>query len=626
VYGTGSRFHFVVAFLSFAGLVVTGCRSPAQYRENADKVANKIIAQKQMEALGTTEPIRVERPSDILRRRLIEQQQLPVSSTASLGTDRLAPIPHWPDKTYPPEAHSPDANIPIEPNQPVKITLIDALEIAAHNSPEYQSRKEDVFRTALALDLSRNNFRYLFSAGADSQISTDTTRDPTVTAVESGASAGVTRLFQNGAALTTAIGIDLVNLLTQGGASSLGLNLDTSVSIPLLRGAGRYIVLEPLTQAERDVVYEIWDFERYKRTFAVNIATNYLNVLQQLDSLDNNVANYKSAIQSARSSRRQGDAGRLKPIDVDLAVQRELQSRAGWIRAQQQFENRLDSFKILMGLPTDAGVELDPNDLDPLQKRGDKYVEAAKAAYKAAAAETAPPADAPVVLVPASKEDAGPYEINERLAIDLALDHRLDLRIANGGVYDAQRQVIVAADALRTGLTLTGSAGLRGDDDSGGVSVRGGRYSAGLVLNLPIERTRERNAYRNSLINLERATRSVQTLEDQIKSAIRSELRTLVEARENVKISAQSVVIAENSVANAELQLDAGRLQIRDLLDTQDQLLSAKNGLTAAIISYRTAELQIQRDMDLLQITQQGLLKEFSPEEIKYGYEQQHQN
>jgi outer membrane protein TolC len=99
-----------------------------------------------------------------------------------------------------------------------------------------------------------------------------------------------------------------------------------------------------------------------------------------------------------------------------------------------------------------------------------------------------------------------------------------------------------------------------------------------------------------------------------------------VEARENVKISAQSVVIAENSVANAELQLDAGRLQIRDLLDTQDQLLSAKNGLTAAIISYRTAELQIQRDMDLLQITQQGLLKEFSPEEIKYGYEQQHQN
>jgi hypothetical protein len=37
------------------------------------------------------------------------------------------------------------------------------------------------------------------------------------------------------------------------------------VSIPLLRRAGWQIVTEPLTQAERDVIYEIWDFERYKR-------------------------------------------------------------------------------------------------------------------------------------------------------------------------------------------------------------------------------------------------------------------------------------------------------------------------------------------------------------------------
>ena len=579
-----------------------------------------------MEAVGTMTPVRIERPSDILRRRLIEQQMLPVSSTASHGTDRLAPIPHWPDEAYPYEAHSPDANIPIEPNQEVKISLIDALQIAAHNSPEYQSHKEDVFRTALALDLSRNSFRTLWTAGADSQIATNTVADPTVTSLNSGGSAGVTQLFKNGAALTTAVGIDLINILTQGGASSLGLSLDTSVSIPLLRGASRYVILEPLTQAERDIVYEIWDFERYKRTFAVNIAANYYSVLQQMDSLENNKNNYKSAIQSARSSRRQGDAGRLKPIDVDLAVQRELQSRAGWIRADQQLQNRLDSFKILLGLPADARLKLDPNDLNPLRERGNKYVESMKTAYKAAAAETAPAADAAVELVPASREDAGPYEIDELAAIKLALDNRLDLRTANGAVFDAQRQVIVAADALRTGLTLTGSAGLQGDDDRGPMGFRGGRYSAGLILNLPLERTRERNAYRNSLINLERATRSVQTLEDQTKSAIRTELRTLVEARENIKISAQSVVIAENSVANAKLQLDAGRLQIRDLLDTQDQLLAAQNGLTAAIISYRTAELQLQRDLDLLTITPEGLLKEFSPEELKYGNEQQHRN
>jgi outer membrane protein TolC len=602
-------------------LVAAGCRSPGQYREKADKVADEIIAQKQQEAIGKTEPVEIVRPSDILRRRLIETQNLPVSSTASLGTDELKPIPHWPKDSYPPELRSPDANIPIEPNEALTISMIDVLQIAAHNSPEYQTQKENVFRVALDLDLEQNRFRNIFAAGTDDTLVTDTSRNQTnqtVTTTTNSASASVSRLLKGGAALTAAVGIDLINLLTQGGASSLGLNVDTSVSIPLLRGAGSWIVTEPLTQAERDMIYQIWDFERYKRTFAVNVITSYLNVLQQWDSLENNRKNYISAIQSARSSRRQGDAGRLKPIDVDLAVQRELQARSGWISAEQQYANRLDVFKVLIGLPADARIKLDPNDLKPLRERGNKYVEAMKTAYKAAAAETAPAADADVELLPPSKEDAGPYEIGEGLAIKLALENRLDLRVANGEVYDAQRRVVVAADALRAGLTLNGSARFADNDNDGNLSFRGGRYTAALALDLPIERTRERDAYRNSLINLERATRSVQTLEDQIKAAIRSELRTLLESRESLKISAQSVVIAENSVANAKLQLDAGRLQIRDLLDTQDQLLAAQLGLTAAMIRYRTAELQLQRDLDLLTITREGLLKEFSPGELKH--------
>jgi outer membrane protein TolC len=604
--------------LLLGGLALVGCRSPGQYREKADKVADEIIAQKQKEAVGKTEPLAIERPSDILRRRLIKEQNLPVSSAASLGTDALKPIPHAPKDNYPTETHSPDVNIPVEPNKPLKISLIEALQIAAHNSPDYQTQKERVFSAALALDLERNAFRNIFSAGTDHSIITDTTGNQTVTSTSNSASAGVSRLLSNGALLTSAVALDLTNLLTQGGSSRLGLNFDTSVSIPLLRGSGRYIVLEPLTQAERDVVYQIWSFERYKRTFAVNIASNYYSVLRQMDSLNNSESNYRSAILSARMSRRQGDAGRLPQIQVDQAVQRELSSRTGWISADISLNNSLDSFKTLIGLPADARIKADVNDLEALQERGAKYVATMKIAYKAAAAETAPPADAEAVPVPPNMQDAGPYEIDEWVAIKLALDHRLDLRTANGAVYDAQRQVIVDADSLRTGLTLNGSARFSGDDDRGGFSRRGERYSALLGLDLPIERTAQRNRYRESLISLERSTRSVQTLEDQIKASIRGELRSLLQARENLKISAQSVVIAQNSVANEDLQLKAGRVLIRDLLEAQDALLSAKNGLTAAIIQYRTAELQLQRDLDMLEITQQGF-KELTPEEMKYG-------
>jgi hypothetical protein len=95
----------------------------------------------------------------------------------------------------------------------------------------------------------------------------------------------------------------LANLLTGNAASSLGLAGDASVSIPLMRGSGRHIVTEPLTQAERNVVYAMWDFEHYKKTFAVRVARDYLAVLRRLDEVVNSRENYRSVISSARRSR-----------------------------------------------------------------------------------------------------------------------------------------------------------------------------------------------------------------------------------------------------------------------------------------------------------------------------------
>ncbi|MEN6425376.1 MAG: TolC family protein [Phycisphaerales bacterium] len=612
--------------LSCCGVILFGCRSPAKYREKADKAAYDIIEKKQQEALGKTEPILIERPSDILRRRLIEAQGLPVSGEASLGTDALTQIPYWPDENYPIEVSSADANIPIEPNRPLKVSLIDALQIAARNSPDYQSRKEDVFRVALSLDLQRNAFRTVFTTGADSRLTTDTTGDETVTTLDTSGNVGVARTLQNGLEVSSALAIGIVNLLTQGRASSLGLSSDTSVSLPLLRGAGRHIVAEGLTQAERDVIYEMWDFERYKRTFAVDVAQRYYGVLRQMDSLENSKNNYRSAIQSARWSRRQADAGRIPEIQVDQAVQRELSSRNSWISSEASLKDSLDSFKTSIGLPADALIKLDPNDLVQLRERAEEYVTAMREASKAGSSEAVPPADAPVTLVPPDKKEAGRYEMDELLATELALENRLDLRIANGAVYDAQRQVVVAADALKADLTVGGSANFADNDDDGSLSFDGGRYAALVSLDVPIDprsRAREQNTYRTSLINLERATRSVQDLEDQIKLSIRGELRTLLESRESLKIQAQSVVVAEKRVRSTNLFLEAGRAEIRDLLDAQDSLLSAQNQLTSAVVNYRTAELQFQRDLDLLTITKEGLWEEYSPEDRKHDGEQQ---
>ncbi len=611
----GSGWTCLMILLLLAGAVLTGCRSPQEHREKADEVAAEIIEAKQQEALGKTESFSIERPSDLLRRRLLVEQGLLFADEASLGTDQLERIPHWPKDNYPVSTRSPDAMIAIEPNKPLKLTLNDVLQVGARNSFDYQTRKERVFQTALNLDLSRNNFRNLFRGEADSTLTANTTGDETVTTVDSGAVAGVTRTLKNGLDLSSAVAIDLANLLTQGGTSSLGLGGSVSASIPLLRGAGRHIVTERLTQAERDVVYEIWDFERFKRSFAVDVARRYFDVLRQMDAVANARDNYRSAITSARWSQRRADAGRIREIEVDQAVQRELSARNSWISAQERLKGSLDFFKSSIGLPPDGLIELDPNDLVQLRALSEETLETMRTVSRRETAETAPPADAPVTLVPASYEDAGALEMDPTTAVQLALDNRLDLQVAIGEVYDAQRQVVVRADALRAGLNLGGSAAISDNDDDGSLSFEGAQYTALLSLDLPIERTAERNAYRSSLISLEQATRRVQSLEDDIKLAIRDQLRSLLESRESLKIQAQSVVVAEKRVKSSTLFLEAGRIEIRDLLDAQDSLLSAQNSLTSAVVSYRIAELELQRDLGLLEVNEKGLWREYSPEE-----------
>jgi len=598
-----------------------GCKSPREYRKEADKTAYDIIKQKQREAIGDVEGFTIERPSDILRRKLLEGQNLQYSGPGSVGTDRLEQPEHWPQDDYPEDMNLVPL-IQLEGAESITLTLLEALQVGARNNFSYQTQKEEIFRTALALDLQRDVFRDFFTEQADSLISTDSSSNRTISGTRQSSVSGWSRALKSGAVFSAQLAVDLANLLTLGGASALGLEADASVSMPLLRGSGAHIVTEPLTQAERDVLYAIWEFERFKRTFAVNIASEYLAVLQALDRIANEEANYRSLIMSVRRSRRLADSGDMDVIQVDQAVQNELRARNRWIVAMQNYERSLDDFRILLGLPVDAKIELDEGELDKLDEQvSASMIDLSK--FVTDPNEEVPPADAPVELAQPSQEGAGPYEIDRTLATRLALENRLDLRVVQEKVFDAQRGVIFWADRLGAELTFLGSASAGGRRTVSSATSRDARIrlneaelSGLLTLDLPLERVAERNDYRNSLIGLERAVRNVQSLEDQVKLDVRSGLRALQSTRESLQIQARAVQLAEKRVSSTNMALEAGRAQIRDSLEAQEALLSAQNALTAAVINYRIMELELQRDIGLLKVDEQGLWQEFDPEVI----------
>ena len=66
---------------------------------------------------------------------------------------------------------------------------------------------------------------------------------------------------------------------------------------------------------------------------------------------------------------------------------------------------------------------------------------------------------------------------------------------------------------------------------------------------------------------------------------------------------------------STNLFLEAGRAEVRDVLDAQRSLLQAQNALTDALVSYRVSTLEMQRDMGVLQVDSEGLWTEYEPDE-----------
>lgn len=606
---------------------LTGCRSPESYRVEADQAVDRILDNSWETATGNSpEGFTIVPAEQTLRERLLIEQRLPVIVPASAGSSYDKRIEQWPDESYA-ENRSPDTvTFPKQQieNAPLRITLDEALKVAAYNNRGYQSQKESVYQSALRLDLEQDAFRTTWAGVVDSVLSASLSETGETNGVTTSPSLEVSRQFKNGMRFTSLLAVDLVNLLNGTRESSTGLALDTSLEIPLLRGSSKFVVTEPLTQAERDVVYSIYGFERFKKTFAVQIASRYLSVLQQQDRVQNAVENYERVVASTRRALRLADAGRLPGIQVDQSIQDELRARNAWISATQSYERALDDFKITLGLPTDSLIELDPEEFDRLLTltRYERYLLPETQSQD----DRVPPADAPVVLEQPSMQDAGPYELIEEDAILIALLNRLDLRVSVGEIVDAQRGVAIAADNLRADVTLLGRASLgesrslsSANQSDAQLRPDRGFYSLLLGIDLPFERTSERNSYRNSLIQYEQTIRSLQEAEDSVKFDVRNVLRDLLEFRETIKIQAEAVRVAQRRVDSTNLFLQAGRAEIRDLLEAQNALNSAQDALTNAVVSYRIGELELQRDLGVLSVRNDGLWTEFEPDSVDIG-------
>jgi len=450
------------------------------------------------------------------------------------------------------------------------ITLVQAAAIATAHNRDYQSQKEALYLSALDLTLARHEFARRWFGTIDASYA----RDSSDESVGSDAGLGFDQLLATGAQISTSIAIDWARFLTGDPRTSLRSVLTTNVVQPLLKRGGRRVVQENLTQAERYALYQIRSFNRYRKTFVVSTIDEYYSVLQRREEVNNARNNYNMQVESKQRLDMYAEAGRVDRFDVDEAEQSMLRAENSWVAAQQRYEQALDEFKIRLSLPTDADIELDPNELVVLKELG-----------------ISEPNYAPEV------------------AIETALARRLDLANSADRVDDAKRKVVVAADNLGMELNLVGSVSVSSAEgtDFTRLQFNQGTYGLGLEADLPFDRKAERNAYREALIAFTQQQRTYQNDVDQVKLNVRDAYRRLREQAESYRIQKLSLELAQKRVESNEMLLDAGRITVRLLLDSQNALLDAQNNYTSALVSHTIAKLNFFRDIGVLQVRPDGM-------------------
>ena len=472
------------------------------------------------------------------------------------------------DSNVPP---SPD-DIQIELGVPASgvISLAQAIAIATAHNREYQRQKEQLYLEALDLTLARHQFARQWFGTVDAEY----IRDSQDEKVNSDIGLGFQQLLADGAMISIDIAMDWTRFLTGDPRTSLASILSASASQPLLRGRGRRVVQENLTQAERNVLYQIRSFNRYRKEFVVSIASSYYRVLQLKASVTNAENSYHRLVESRKRLEIEAEAGLAQSFDVDEAEQRALSARNQWVQAQQTYERFLDEFKVTLSLPPDAEIELDETELKALEE---------------------------IVII-----ELG-YELDE--AVETAFFRRLDLATSKDRIDDAARKVELAADGLGMELNLIGSAGVGStpDTDFERLQFHEGTYSFGLEGDLPLDRKAERNAYREALIAFEQQQRQYEIDRDRMELDVRQALRALKAEAEQYQIQKMALDLAERRLEHQKMLLDLGQGNTRLLLESEGALLNAQNDVMNALVTHAIAKLGFFRDIGILQVRPDGM-------------------
>lgn len=250
------------------------------------------------------------------------------------------------------------------------LALEDIVELALINSREYQTQKETLYRAALRLSLQRFDYDLKFSTNGN-RVTTDYTHTRTggieVNRLRVPSSYQVDKMLATSGTVLLRFANNLV--LTFNGASGFATDVGSDIVLDIQQTLLQIDVqFEPLTQAERDVVYAARDFARFRKTLYTTLTSQYYTLIRTYRQVEIDSQNYLTLARAFRQAEQEYRARQVPRFQIDQVEQQFLSGRSRLIGTCNNLEQSLDNLKIRIGLPTETPIDIDLTELEQLTR------------------------------------------------------------------------------------------------------------------------------------------------------------------------------------------------------------------------------------------------------------------
>ena len=337
-------------------------------------------------------------------------------------------------------------------------------------------------------------------------------------------------------------------------------NVRLTVEQPLFKGFGKDVNLDNVRSAEFSKETATRNIYQTKVNISLEMITTFYNAIIQREI--NNL--YDIMVTRLRGHAAvavaKGKVGLATPMETYRAEIQLKEAEDSATQASEAYRDALDRIKVILSMPLKTEIAL---------------------------ATPVPP-------------DYIPMELST--AIDTALKNRIEIEQARAEIQEAERRSLVMKQNTLPGVNLVMSVAQYDVADTFGqaAALSQNRWDVALQGSTDLQRTAEKAAYQQSLLNVRMLRLDLDTRMEEIGKQVRKQWNAFKENENRIRIRKEQMQQAREKLALAEVKYAHGMTDNFDVIEAETELQRAKVMLLTAETDYAVGTYNMKAILGVL--------------------------